>query len=46
MRNWLVEFTNGRTFAVSAKTMSEAICKAIENLTRAVRVKAVHEVAA
>ena len=45
MRNWLVEFNNGKVVAVSASTLSGAIVKAVERLTRATRVKAVHEVA-
>ena len=44
-RGWVVEFNNGRILHVRADSIQTAICKAIENLTRATRVKAVHEVA-
>ena len=45
-RGWVVEFNNGRIMHVRAESLQKAICKAIENLTRATRVKEVHEVSA
>ena len=44
MKDWLVEFNNGQTYAVRAESLQQAIVKAVEKLTRATRVKSVHEV--
>jgi len=44
MKDWLVEFNNGMTFAIRAASLQLAIVKAIEKLTRATRVKAVHQI--
>ena len=45
MKDWLVEFNNGMTFAVQAMSLQQAIVKAVDMLTHATRVKAVHQVA-
>jgi len=45
MRDWLVEFNNGKIFQVRALSMPEAIKQAIKNLTHATRVAKVHEIA-
>ena len=45
MKDWLVEFNNGKTYAIRAASVQDAIVKAIDKLTRATRVKAVHQIA-